>query len=534
MFPPTAGMACYLGLDLSTQQLKGIVVCSEPSGSESNYRIVCEDRVVFDDLNFGTTSGAIVDGNRARAPVKMWLRAVDMILESLSKKIDLHKIRCIGGCGQQHGTVFWRDPSLLHRMDPSKSLEDNLRNAFSIELSPIWMDSSTTAQCLKLEAHVGGALELAHLTGSRAYERFSGNQIAKIATEMTEDYEETARISLVSSFIPSLFLGEVAPIDFSDGSGMNLMNIRTNTWSQKCLDGCLSPDRAEELFNKLGGDRGLVAPGADLGGVCSTICSRFGFSPECRVSAFSGDNPASFVGMGVSKGDIVISLGSSDTLLLWVDKSTPPLLQGHLLANPIDPEYLMGMLCFKNGSLMRDRIAEECAGGDWQVFNALLDSTPAGNNGRVGVYFDFMEILPPRQGRLRFDLCGRTPVQVHSPFDNAGEIRALIEGQFMSKRIYAERVGFKLEASSRLLVTGGASANAALCQILADVFDLKVYSLTVANSAALGGAILAQRCIEGAASIEPLSQLVAVPQKANVYVELLPKFRKCLEHFDLL
>ena len=41
---------------------------------------------------------------------------------------------------------------------------------FSISDSPVWMDSSTTAQCRQLEAAVGGAQALSCLTGSRAYE----------------------------------------------------------------------------------------------------------------------------------------------------------------------------------------------------------------------------------------------------------------------------------------------------------------------------------------------------------------------------
>ena len=44
------------------------------------------------------------------------------------------------------------------------------------------------------------------------------------------------RISLVSSFGACLFAGDYCPIDESDGSGMNLMNIRKRTWSQECLN----------------------------------------------------------------------------------------------------------------------------------------------------------------------------------------------------------------------------------------------------------------------------------------------------------
>lgn len=42
-------------------------------------------------------------------------------------------------------------------------------------------------------------------------------------------------ISLVSSFGASLMLGAYAPIDESDGSGMNLMDLKAREWSSVCL-----------------------------------------------------------------------------------------------------------------------------------------------------------------------------------------------------------------------------------------------------------------------------------------------------------
>ena len=39
---------------------------------------------------------------------------------------------------------------------------------------------------------------------------------------------------------------------------------------------------------------------------------------------------------------------------------------------------------WKNGSLTRERIRDESAGGSWDHFNQLLDSTPRGNFGNVG------------------------------------------------------------------------------------------------------------------------------------------------------
>ena len=40
----------------------------------------------------------------------------------------------------------------------------------------------------------------------------------------------------MSSFLASLLLGSIAPIDISDVCGMNLFDIRNNQWSQPLLE----------------------------------------------------------------------------------------------------------------------------------------------------------------------------------------------------------------------------------------------------------------------------------------------------------
>lgn len=54
----------------------------------------------------------------------------------------------------------------------------------------------------------------------------------------------------------------------------------------------------------------------------------------------------------------------------------------------------MALLCFKNGSLTRERIRRDFANSSWSIFNELLDSTPRGNFGNIGFYFDLWEIIP--------------------------------------------------------------------------------------------------------------------------------------------
>ncbi|XP_074687144.1 xylulose kinase isoform X4 [Strix aluco] len=444
---------CYLGWDFSTQQLKVIAI-------DEQLRVIYEDNVHFDkDLpEFKTQGGVYIHSDRLTitSPVLMWVKALDLILEKMkSLGFNFSQVRALSGAGQQHGSVYWKKGSvqILKNASSELPLHQSLKACFSVSNSPIWMDSSTASQCSTLEKAVGGAQHLARITGSRAYER----------------------ISLVSSFAASLFLGAYAPIDYSDGSGMNLLQIWKKVWSVSCLDAC-----APGLEEKLGCP---VPSHSVLGPISPYYSQRYGFSPDCKIVAFTGDNPASLAGMRLQEGDIAISLGTSDTLFLWIQEPTPA-LEGHILCNPVDSQTYMALLCFKNGSLMRERIRDDCASGSWDEFSKALSSTVAGNDGNLGFYFDVMEITPEAVGIHRFNRDN----QKVSDFPKEVEIRALIEGQFMAKRIHAEKLGYKVMPRTRILATGGASHNKKILQVLSDVFNAPVYTIDTANSACLGSA----------------------------------------------
>ncbi|OBZ73797.1 Xylulose kinase [Grifola frondosa] len=481
----------FLGLDLSTQGLKAVLITEDST-------VVHESAVHFDrDLpSYGTTNGAIrgPDEGEVTSPVRMWLDAFDLLMQRMKDAgVEFHRILGISGDGQQHGSVYWsaEAESLLSSLDPSHPLAEQLSpNAFSLPRAPIWQDSSTTRECRELEAAVGGAQALADLTGSRAYERFTANQIARIRRINPEAYTATARISLVSSFMPSLFLGWIAPIEVSDASGMNLMDVLSCRWDDRLLLASGGP----ELRAKIGPE---PAPGGTfLGKIAAYWVQRWGFGSSCEVAPFTGDNPATVVALS-TPGDAILSLGTSTTLLLSIppaDTAPKRFTTSHLLSHPTTLDAHIAMLCYKNGALAREQVRDRSAEGHWTKFNALVERRPVGNGGYLGFYFPLPEIIPPNvQGNFFFKI---TPSGVESveecDFPAEAHPRAILESQFLSIR---SRITAIMPENApplqRLVVCGGSSDNAVIRQLAADVFGMRVF-VAGKEGAAEGGAQLAR------------------------------------------
>src|SRR5271155_764660 len=307
--------AIYLGFDLSTQQLKGIAVTSD-------LRKVHEAKFDFDadSKGFNVRKGVLTneEEHEVFAPVAMWLQALDVVLERLKASgLDFRDVKGVSAAGMQHGSVFWSSEAetLLSSPDADKSLEKQLEGAFSYPYSPNWQDASTQKECDEFDAVLGDAERLAQSTGSKAHHRFTGPQIRRFQRIHPEAYAKTSRISLVSSFLASIFLGKVASFDISDVCGMNLWDIKAGQWHEKLLAlAAGSNNDVAGLKKKLGDvpeDGGI-----HLGKVSSYFVKRFGFNADCTIIASTGDNPSTILALPLRQNDAMVSLGTSTTFLM--------------------------------------------------------------------------------------------------------------------------------------------------------------------------------------------------------------------------
>jgi xylulokinase len=518
-------MSFYLGLDSSTQSLTAVVL--DVRGRDRS--IVFQHALSFDrELpGYGTRHGVLPDADArvALSSPLMWADALDRIMGVVSNALgaDLGHVRAVSGSAQQHGTVYLNESAEARwaALSAAEPLAAQIDRIFSRERSPIWMDASTSTECAAITQALGGARRVAELTGSRAFERFAGPQIRKFYEQDPEAYANTAAIHLVSSYMASLLAGRHAPIDPGDGSGMNLMDIRSRSWAAAALD-ATAPGLAAKLPP-------VVPSWAVVGELSSYWMERYGF-PAAKVVAWSGDNPCSLIGTGlVEEGRLAISLGTSDTLFAFMrEPRIDPLQVGHVFGSPTG-DY-MALVCFANGSLARERIRDEY-GLDWNGFSNALRTTRPGNGGAIMLPWFVPEITPPvpTPGVRR---CGLDPK------DAPANVRAVVEGQMLSMAIHSEWTGVRAKT---IHATGGASVNREILRIMADVHDADVYQLDVPASAAVGAALRAfhadeasegrqpswRDIVAGVAEPVPSTRVAPVPENVRVYDQLKGQYARC-------
>lgn len=430
-----------------------------------------------------------------------WKEAVFSGIRELLTGFDGSQVAGIGAGGQMHGLVV---------------LDENDQ---VIRPAILWNDGRTAEQVAYLNGQIG-MKELSRLTANIAFAGFTAPKLLWMRENEPENFARIRKIMLPKDYINYILTG-VHSTDYSDASGMLLLDVEHKCWSAEMLEICgVREDQMPRLYESY----------ETVGTVKPEVANELGIPASCRVCAGAGDNAAAAVGTGVvGRGGCNISIGTSGTVFISSDTFRVDENNAlHAFAHADGGYHLMGcMLCAAscNKWLMEDiyhtdRYSEE---------QAAIAGDKLGENHVFFLPYLMGERSPINDTNARGTFIGLT-----MDTSRADMTQAVLEGVAFAIRDSFEvvkKLGIDVKASK---LCGGGAKSPLWKRILANVLNMDLELVASEQGPGMGGAMLAMvACGEYKTVADACGALVHVvdtvhpdPILAAKYEEKYQQFRK--------
>jgi xylulokinase len=267
----------YIGLDLGTSGLKGIVID--------------DAQTILAEATAPLTVQRPHDGWSEQDPAA-WLAAAGQVIAALRTQLDLGAVKAIGLSGHMHGAT--------------------LLDAADQVLRPciLWNDTRAAREAAVLDDNP----DFRRLTGNIVFPGFTAPKLAWVRNHEPDVFARSTRVLLPKDYLRLWLTGE-AVAEMSDAAGTSWLDVGARDWS-------------DTLLAATGMDRsymGRLVEGAAVSGtVRDALAAELGLPKGVVVAGGGGDNAASAVGVGVVKaGDAFVSLGTSGVLFAASDAYQP-------------------------------------------------------------------------------------------------------------------------------------------------------------------------------------------------------------------
>ena len=484
-----------LGLDSSTQSLSAIVI--DIDTAEKCFEHSLDYRADTRLNGFGIGEDYILpprEEGEAEQPPLMYLASLDAMFTDMREAgVALENIVAINTSGQQHGHVYLNSEAdaLLAQLasfqnfkEAERDLPTLLMDAFAYPNAPIWMTANTVAQTDAVRNGVGGKVEMISLSGSDAPLRFTGTVMRRVGEQFPEHYAATAKVQLISSFIPAVLTGNAnVPIDYGNGCGMSLMNYRSKAWDSALLaatsDGLIGG--VEALQSKL---PTLARPDSIVGNLAAYYVEKYGFEERCAVIAGSGDNPQAKVPIA---GDL-LSLGTSFVNMVSTDGDTlDPEGFANAMYDGINRPFMFG--CRTNGAMVWDVVRNNygLAKEEYAPAEAALKQVAPG---------EFMTFWQPKTESFPVSSAYELIRAIGAP-TLAEDYTGIIETSLAAVYVYS--AVFTKQTQAPLFVTGGATDSPEIMRRVAGIWNRPTLPVEK-GGAALGAAVAGVKALQDAAN----------------------------------
>ena len=429
-----------------------------------------------------------------------WLKGTIEGIKLLIEDQDDKTVDGIGIGGQMHGLVI---------LDENDAV---------IRPAILWNDGRTTKETAYLNDVIGKD-KLSEYTGNIAFAGFTAPKVLWVKDNEPDNFAKIKKLMLPKDYIVYMLTGAYVS-DYSDASGMLLMDVKNKCWSKEMLEICgISDVEMPELHDSF-----------DVVGELKTeYASELGISGSLKVVAGAGDNAAAAVGTGtVGAGGCNLSLGTSGTLFISNDKfSVDDKNSLHAFAHADGGFHLMGCMLS----------AASC--NKWWMDEILKDKDYAGNQAGIDKLGEnevfFMPYLMGERSPHNNPLVRAGFLGMSMDTTREDMVQAVLEGVAYGLRDsleVARELGVKIEISN---ICGGGAKSPLWRRIIANVMNIKLEIQENDEGPALGGAMLAAvGCGEYANVQEAADKLVKVKEIIEPEPELVEKYNKGYERFKKL
>ena len=387
-----------------------------------------------------------------------WRRAVMEGIPELLAGFDAGAVAGIGCGGQMHGLVV---------------LDENDR---VIRPAILWNDGRTAKQVDYLN-NVVGREKLSALTANIAFAGFTAPKLLWLRENEPEHFARIAKIMLPKDYVNYILTG-VHCCDFSDASGMLLLDVEHKRWSQEMLSICgISEAQMPRLYESY----------TAVGTVLPSVAAELGVSPNVQVAAGAGDNAAAAVGTGtVGSGGCNISLGTSGTIFISSDRfGVDPNNALHAFAHADGGYHLMG--CMLSAASCNKWLCEDILHtADYAAEQAPITLDKLGRNHVYFLPYLMGERSPINDVNARGTFIGMTMDTSRSDL-----VQAVLEGVAFAIRDsfeVAKSLGISIPSTK---ICGGGSRSPLWRTIFANVLGIPLELVKTEQGPGYGGAMLA-------------------------------------------
>lgn len=380
-----------------------------------------------------------------------------------------------GKCAEQDPDIWWQavcrsTRTILEDIPPASVLAVSfsaqmqgciLTDCEGKPLRPslIWADQRAQTQTDFLEKEIGSDRAYA-ITGSRISACNSLEKVMWIRDNEPEIYRNAVFFLQAKDYINFRLTGQFGT-DYSDASGTNLLDLDHLCWSDEMIT--VSGIRRSLLPD-------LYSSTDQIGVVTKEASTATGLAQGTPVICGGGDVPCSAVGVGCLKErNLFMSMGTS----AWIAGTSSQKFLDYdkilfCFAHVIPGMYLPCGTMLSAGSsyaYIRRILAE---GLSFEELDRLAEHAPAGSDGIIFLPYLVGEKSPRWDPDAKGAFLG---VTMHT--NQEDYIRAVLEGiaMNMEKILSVYRDYFEVH---ELTLTGGIAQGEIVCQILADVLNVKI------------------------------------------------------------